>query len=187
MNETITTFVLIVLLTSRLASYGMVGSPNNLSAMRAIPETEVVMASGLFALIRGIGGAIGPVVSATYLDQRYAFHTQRYADQPDPLSWSMQHAQTGVYDVLQWAGEMPALLSDQTAALMRQRLLAEATTAAYQDYFIISALAAVAGMLPALPWEKLPDLWHKVWRPATSQPIAVESEAESSLDLIPGA
>jgi MFS transporter, DHA2 family, multidrug resistance protein len=187
MNETITTFVLIVLLTSRLASYGMVGSPNNLSAMRAIPETEVVMASGLFALIRGIAGAIGPVVSATYLDQRYAFHTQRYADQPDPLSWSMQHAQTGVYDVLRSAGEMPALLSDQTAALMHQRLLAEATTAAYQDYFIISALAAVAGMLPALPWEKLPDLWRKVWRPATSQPIPVESEAEASLDLIPGA
>ena len=42
------------------------------------------------------------------------------------------------------AGEMPALLSDQTVALMHQRLLAEATTAAYQDYFIISALAAVA-------------------------------------------
>jgi hypothetical protein len=86
-----------------------------------------------------------------------------------------------MYDVLQWAGETPALLSTQTAALMHQRLLAEATTAAYQDYFIIAALAAVAGMLPALPWEKMPGLWRNVWRPATSQPIAVESEASQAL------
>jgi MFS family permease len=179
LNETITVFVLIVLLASRLTSYGMVGSPNNLSAMRAIPETDVVMASGLFALIRGIAGAIGPVVSATYLDQRYAFHAQRYADQPDPLSWSMQHAQTGVYDILQGAGEVPELISVQTISLMHQRLLAEASTAAYQDYFIVAALAAVAGMLPALPWEKMPSLWRNVWRPAPSQPIAVSPSLPS--------
>jgi MFS family permease len=173
MNETITAFVLIMLLTSRLASYGMVGSPNNLSAMRAIPDTEVVMGSGLFALIRGIAGAIGPVVSATYLDQRYAFHVQRYADQPDALSWSLQHAQTAMHHFLQWAGEAPTSLSVQTVALMHQRLLAEATTAAYQDYFIIAALAAVAGILPALPWEKMPGLWRSIWGPVSSQPIAM--------------
>jgi hypothetical protein len=154
--------------------------------MRAVPDTEVVMASGVFALIRGIAGAIGPVVSAAYLDQRYAFHMQRYADQPDPLSWSLQEAQTAVHHLLQGAGEMPDLISVKTVALMQQRLLAEATTAAYQDYFIIAALAAVAGMLPALPWEKLPSLWRKVGSPPISPPIAVESEAESSLDLISG-
>ncbi|HEY7495567.1 MAG TPA: hypothetical protein VIH59_31235, partial [Candidatus Tectomicrobia bacterium] len=33
-----------------------------------------------------------------------------------------------------------------------ERLLAEATIAAYQDYFFLAALVVVLSMLPALPW-----------------------------------
>jgi hypothetical protein len=47
------------------------------------------------------------------------------------------------------------LLATKTEALLQQRLLAEATTAAYQEYFFVAALVGVLGILPALPWEKL--------------------------------
>jgi len=35
---------------------------------------------------------------------------------------------------------------------VHERLLAEATIAAYQDYFFLAALVVVLSMLPALPW-----------------------------------
>ncbi len=60
-----------------------------------------------------------------------------------------------MHNVLQWAGEIPALLATKTSVLLQQRLLAEATTAAYQEYFFVAALVGVLGILPALPWEKL--------------------------------
>ncbi len=154
-NESVTGLTLSILLSFRLAAYGLIGSPNNLQAMRALPESDVVMASGLFALIRGIAGTVGPVASAAYYDQRYYYHIQTYAAENDFNAMGLQAAFTAVRNALQWAGEIPALLATKTSALLQQRLLAEATTAAYQEYFFVAALVGVLGILPALPWEKL--------------------------------
>ena len=161
-NEMVTTGTLIILLTFRLASYGVIGSPNNLTAMRALPETEVVMASGLFSLIRSVSGTMGPVLSAAFFDQRYLYHAQRYAENNDLTALGMQEAFTAVHHFLQGAGEPPALLATETAAMLQQRLLAEATTAAYQEYFWVAAVAGVVSILPAIPWEKLPRLVRTV-------------------------
>lgn len=155
LNESVTGVTLSILLSFRLAAYGLIGSPNNLQAMRALPETDVVMASGLFALVRGIAGTVGPVASTAYYDQRYYYHIQTYAAENDLNAFGIQTALTAVHNMLQWAGEIPALLATKTHALLQLRLLAEATTAAYQEYFFVAALVGVFGILPALPWEKL--------------------------------
>lgn len=170
-NETATVFVLVMLLTSRLTAYGFVGSPNNLSAMRALPETDVVMASGLFSLIRGIAGAVGPVISAAYYDQRYFYHAQHYGQQHDLDAWSIQDAMISVNHMLQAAGEVPNLIAVKTTAVLQQRLLAETTTSAYQDFFFMAAVTAVAGTFPALPWDKVWD-WLRAKRGQTSPPAA---------------
>lgn len=153
-NESATGFTLSLLLAFRLAAYGLIGSPNNLQAMRVLPETDVVMASGLFALIRGIAGTVGPVASAAYYDQRYFYHVETYAANNDLNALGLQDALAAVRSTLQWAGEIPALLETMTSALLQQRLLAEATTAAFQDYFFVAAMVGVLGILPALPWER---------------------------------
>ena len=126
------------------------------------------MASGLFSLIRGIAGAIGPVMSAAYYDQRYFYHAQHYGHQHDAAAWGIQDAMTNVQQVLQSAGEIPALLTAKTSAVLHQRLLAEATTSAYQEYFFIAALAAVAGTLPALPWDKFYNWLRTGWEQASA-------------------
>ncbi len=153
-NESVTGLTLSILLSLRLAAYGLIGSPNNLQAMRALPEMDVVMASGLFALIRGIAGTIGPVASAAYYDQCYFYHIQTYAAENDLNAMGLQAALTMVRNTLHWAGEILALLATKTSALLQQRLLAEATTAAYQENFFVAALVGVISILPALPWEK---------------------------------
>ena len=168
---------LIALLTFRLASYGIVGSPNNLAAMRALPEADVVMASGLFALIRGISGTIGPVISATFFDQRFFYHVQTYAADNDLNAIGLQEALHMTQQTLQWNGELAALLSVKTSALLQQRLLAEAITAAYQDYFFVAALIGVAGVIPAIPWDKVYRFIHAEWQAVKAKRMTSEPSA----------
>jgi hypothetical protein len=146
--------MLILLLSLRLTSFGIVGPPNNLTAMRALPEEHVVMASGVFALLRSISGTLGAAVSATLYEQRYFYHVQRYTDNNDLTAPGVLEALPLMRQVLEGAGESPALLPVQTLGLLHQRLLAEATTTAYQDYFLLSAVMGVLAILPALPWEE---------------------------------
>jgi EmrB/QacA subfamily drug resistance transporter len=151
-NETVTVGTLVFLLTLRLTSFGIMGSPNNLSAMQTLADEHVVMASGIFSLVRSISGTIGTALSATLYEQRYYYHVQRYAEDNDLSAMGLQEALATVQHFLEWAGELPAWRLPQTDAVLQQRLLAEATTAAYQDYFFIAALIGVLSMLPALPW-----------------------------------
>jgi hypothetical protein len=57
-----------------------------------------------------------------------------------------------VQQTLQWAGELAAGIPTQTLALMQERLVAEASTAAWQDYFLFNTGLALVGLLPALPF-----------------------------------
>jgi EmrB/QacA subfamily drug resistance transporter len=155
-NETVTVGTLIFLLALRLTSFGIMGSPNNLAAMQALPEEHVVMASGIFSLARSISGTIGTTISATFYEQRYAYHVQRYAENNDLTAPGLQEALTAVQQVLEWTGEIAALLAVKTEALVHERLLTEATMAAYQDYFFLAAVVVVVAMLPALPWGDVP-------------------------------
>jgi MFS family permease len=153
-NETVGVGLLVVLMSLRLTSFGVVGPPNNLTAMRALPEEHVVMASGVFSLVRSISGTLGAAVSVTIFEQRYFYHVQRYIEDNDVTAFGLQEALVAVQHLLTWAGELPSMLAVQTTALVHQRLLAEATTMAYQDYFLLSALIGVLAILPALPWEE---------------------------------
>ena len=154
-NETVTVGALIFLLTLRLTSFGVMGSPNNLSTMQALPEEHVVMASGIFSLMRSISGTIGTAAAATYYEQRYFHHIQRYAEDNDLTSLGLQEGQAAVHFLLEWAGEIPMLRPQQIETLLQQRLLAEATTVAYQDFFLLAALVGAVAILPALPWMEI--------------------------------
>jgi EmrB/QacA subfamily drug resistance transporter len=173
-NETVSAWVLILLLTMRLTAFGVMGSPNNLSTMRAVPEEHVVMASGIFALMRSISGTVGAAVSVTIYDQRYFYYVQRYAEENDLNAPGLQEALTTVEHLLTWAGDLSVTLAARTAAAVQQRLLAEATTAAYQDYFVLAAAVGTLAMLPALPWQAWCQRLHRLlWSQRLAQPTII--------------
>jgi EmrB/QacA subfamily drug resistance transporter len=161
MNETVGTGAFILLLTLRLASYGVVGPPNNLSAMQQLPEEQVVMASGVFTLLRSIAGTLGAAVSVTFFEQRYFSLVQRYAENNDLNALGLQDALTAVRHFLSTAGEVASGVAVQTTAVLQQRLLAEATTMAYQAYFLLAACTSLLAILPALP---IQECWQVIWQ-----------------------
>lgn len=185
-NETVSMMTIIVLLTLRLTSFGLVGPPNNLSAMRSLPEDQVVMASGVFSLIRSISGTGGAAVSVTIYEQRYFLHVQRYIENNDVTAPGLQDAMGTAQQFLQWAGELPSFLAVQTPALVYQRLLAEANTLAYQDYFLLSAFISLAAILPTVPWQ---EGWYAIRRCLqgthhTSAPIPQVARGASDEDTV---
>ncbi|RMF90262.1 MAG: DHA2 family efflux MFS transporter permease subunit [Nitrospinota bacterium] len=163
-NEVVATPVLIFFLSLRLVSFGVTGSPNNLSAMRGLPEEHVVMGSGLLSLIRSISGTVGTALAAIIYEHRYSYHAQQLADNSSLHLFGFQEALNAVRTTLHWAGEIPATLSLKAHVLLRQRLLTEATIAAYQDYFLFAALVGVLAMIAALPFPELVDVLHRARR-----------------------
>jgi hypothetical protein len=69
--------------------------------------------------------------------------------------------------MLQHSGEVAAQIPAQTMTLIQDRLVAEASTAAWQDYFMFNAFLALLCLFPALPfWRR-----EKYHAPAPPQPV----------------
>jgi hypothetical protein len=151
----------------RFIAEALIVSPNNLATLEALPESKVYMATALTGLFRSIANTMGAAVAAVVWDQRYNYHLQQFAEDTPLDTFGYTAALTGFQQALQWAGEQAAQLPAQTLALIQDRLLAEANTAAWQDYFLFNALLALVALFPALPcWQR-----EKYRPPTTSQPV----------------
>jgi hypothetical protein len=143
----ITTFLMV-----RFIAEALIVSPNNLATLEALPENKVYMATALSGLLRSIANAVGTAVAAVVWDLRYNYHIQQYAEDTPQDSFGYTAALSGLQATLQWSGEIVAQIPTKTMALMRDRLLAEASTAAWQDFFWFNAWVAIICLFPALPY-----------------------------------
>jgi EmrB/QacA subfamily drug resistance transporter len=155
-NETTTYNMMISFLIIRFIAEAMIVSPNNLAVLQSVPESQIYMATSLSGLVRSIANTMGPAVAAVVWDQRYSMHMQRYAEATPLDALGFTAALSSLERTLHWAGEIVALIPTQTLALLQERLFAEASTAAWQDYFFFNALMALLSIVPALPfWRSL--------------------------------
>ena len=148
-NEVTTLAMIMTFLTIRFIAEALVASPNNLATLEALPENKVYMATALSGLLRSIANTMGTAVAAVVWDQRYNHHIQQFAQDTPQDTFGYTAALGGFRQTLQWAGENAAQIPTQTLALMQDRLLAEAHTAAWQDYFLFNALLAIMCLVPA--------------------------------------
>ncbi len=125
-------------------------SPNNLTALRALSEHQVMMASGLLGLLRSIAGTLGPALSVVFWDQRHGRSMQLYAENTPVDALGLSAAMRRLRLMLAWTGEIAVQIPTKTTALLHQRLLAEASTAAWQDYLLLNAVLALLSILPAV-------------------------------------
>jgi hypothetical protein len=101
-------------------------------------------------------------------DLRYSHRLLQYAEASPVDTFGFTTALGRLEQTLQWAGEHAAQIPTQALALLQDRLVAEAHTAAWQDYFLFNALLATLCLFPALPfWRR-----EKYSDPATSQAVA---------------
>ncbi len=117
--------------------------PINQLAMGTLPRTELKNASGLFNLMRNLGGAFGLAVITTLLSSRADFHYARLAEH---VAWGNRLAEDRVAGLA--ATLAPRLGSD--ASLGALRIVSgfvhrEALVMAFADVFLFVAVVTVAG------------------------------------------
>jgi DHA2 family multidrug resistance protein len=149
-NELTTVPMMITLMMFRFIGEGFVGSPNNLTALRALNEQQVMMAAGVMGLLRSIAGTLGPALSAVFWDLRFGRYIQQYAENTPADAFGLTTAISEMQHVLTWTGEIAVQVSSKAMALLHQRLLAEASTAAWQDYLLTNTLLALLCIGPAI-------------------------------------
>jgi EmrB/QacA subfamily drug resistance transporter len=153
---TMSTFLML-----RFIAEGLIVSPNNLTALRALPENQVMMASGLIGLLRSVANTLGPATAAVLWDQRFAYHLQHYAESSPVDSFGFMAALAQLRNTLVWSGEMATQILPKTMALLGRLLQTEASTAAWQDFLLFNACLALLALLPALLVDT--TWWRRVW------------------------
>jgi MFS transporter, DHA2 family, multidrug resistance protein len=123
-------------------------------ALNGVPQAELRYASGLFNLMRNIGGAIGIAIITTLLQDYGRVHGER-------LGEALGHAKTDLLGPM--AGQLSAHGADAAHAQLvlsgeiTQYVTAEALTQAFQDvFYLLAALFVVA--LVIVPFAKVPPL-----------------------------
>ena len=144
-----------------------------------------MMAAGLMGLIRSIANILGASMAAVVWDARFAHHLQQFADNAPIDAFGLAAMMREVHNALVWAGEIATQVSFKTLAIIHRRLLAEASTAAWQDYLVFNALIALVTVIPALLVNRrlvtmIPALLvnRRIWRrdhPAVPATQAVEN------------
>jgi DHA2 family multidrug resistance protein len=166
LNEITTVAMIMPFLMIRFVAEAFIVSPNNLATLQALPENKVYMATALSGLLRSIANTMGTAIATVVLDQRYNYRLQQYAEDTPLDAYGYDSALGGVHQMLRWSGEVAAQLPDQTMAVIQDRLVAEASTAAWQDYFVFNAFLALLCLFPALPfWRR--EKYHAPVPPET--------------------
>ncbi len=135
-------------------------------ALGSLAPQRLKLASGLFNLMRNLGGAIGIAVCGTILNDRSNLHFLHLAERLTPSNQGAQAllAQVSAADASHWGGDG---VHASAAALRQLWLLTyrEAQTQAFADAFlaIMVCLAVATVLIP---------LMQKVAPPRTPSPDA---------------
>jgi len=119
-------------------------------ALGSLPPSRLKSASGLFNLMRNLGGAIGIAVSATMLNDRLNFHYLRLSEsvtQGRPQVMSLLAQQTSY-----WSSVAGNTLDAGTAGLARLHalVLREALVLTFSDTFFVLSLCFVVALASVL-------------------------------------
>jgi DHA2 family multidrug resistance protein len=128
---------------------GMLFTPLSTLALMEIPRHKMAQASGLFNVIRQIGGSFGVAIMGTLLSTRLVHHMALYAQSVNPRSPEAWHV-TSVLAAFarQVAGGTPMEAIAQSKALLAMHISQQAFVRAINDDFLVAAAITIVGVIP---------------------------------------
>jgi hypothetical protein len=98
----------------------------------------------------GVGGSVGNALTVALLDTRQAVHAIVAGEDHYGSSMERLYTLNEVQHLLQRAGDGAYGLGLRAQEVLRQQLTQEATVAAFQDCFLLTAIVFILAMVPAL-------------------------------------
>ena len=123
----------------------------------SLPPERLKYASGLFNMMRNLGGAVGIAICGAVLNDRTNLHFERIASHLTAANTAMNQFLDGA---AQRYAAVPGSVDDGHAAALRQLwqlAYREASTLAYADAFHVLMFACFAAALAAILMRKIPQ------------------------------
>lgn len=142
---------IMVSLYLRGVGMGLVFTPLSTIALSGISKAKMAQASGLFNVIRQIGGSFGIAILGTLLTQRTIYHSSLYGQAVDIYSPAYRHViATTQHFAQQVTGGTLGLANMRANALIISHIGNQAFIQAINDDFLIAAAITIIGALPIL-------------------------------------
>lgn len=130
---------------------GLIFTPLSAMALSEIPRERMAQASGLFNVLRQIGGSFGVALMGTLLTNRTIFHTTFYGEAINKYSPVAKNIVHGLSNFSQQTiGGTNALSALRANALIVYNLNLQAFVSAVDDDFFIAALITIICIVPIL-------------------------------------
>ena len=122
-------------------------APSVTLGLGSLPPERLKYASGLFNMMRNLGGAVGIAISGAILNNRTNLHFHDIASHLTPANGAMEQLLAGLTG--RWAAALGGSVAGHRAALSQLWHLAyrEAETLAFADAFRAIMVAVVAATL----------------------------------------
>ena len=127
---------------------GMIFPPLTAGSLRVLPRDLIAQGSGAVNFVRQLGGAFGVNLLAVFLERRTALHADALA-----ATQSFDNASTADYvarlvQILRGAALPDFQLVPAAIAFLGQAIVAQATTLAFRDGFLVVTAIFVGALLP---------------------------------------
>ena len=130
---------------------GFIFTPLSALSLSEIPRERMAQASGLFNVLRQIGGSFGVALMGTLLTMRTDFHTTIYGQSVIQSSPTTQNILLGLGRFAQQAvGGTPAVSAMRAQALVGYDLGLQAFVSAVDDDFFVAAAITILCVIPIL-------------------------------------
>ncbi|HTP12217.1 MAG TPA: DHA2 family efflux MFS transporter permease subunit [Bacteroidota bacterium] len=142
---------IMVSLYLRGVGMALIFTPLSALALSDIPREKMAQASGLFNVLRQIGGSFGVALMGTLLTQRTAYHIKMYGESLNEGSPSTQQVFYGLKSFAQQAVGGSASVSVLRAkGLVVSHVIQQAFVSAVDDDFFVAAAITILCVIPIL-------------------------------------
>jgi len=130
---------------------GILFTPLSTIALLEIKPEKMAQASGLFNVIRQVGGSFGVALLATLFTIRVNYHSEMYGSAVEARSQIFTNISNNmVYNAEKTAGSSPSNAYKQSQALILSHINREAYIKGIDDDFLIAAFITLIGVGPVL-------------------------------------
>ena len=130
---------------------GLMFTPLSTISLSGVPREKMAQASGIFNIIRQLGGSFGVAILATVLSSRISYHTQMYAQSVDVNSPLYKNVTSNViYHAENQAGLNKSNATAVSRVFMVSQITKEAYIQAIDDDFLIAAFITLIGGVPVI-------------------------------------
>ena len=135
----------------RGVAMGLLFTPLTTLALSRIPKQKIAQASGLFNVIRQLGGSFGVAIMGALLTRRMLYHSAMFGQMVDQRSGMFQQVarNLGHFSQQTLGGTMNFATMRANAAIM-SHVMQQSFVQAVCDDFLIAAVITAVGVLPVL-------------------------------------